>query len=311
MILHQPAAGGVPAEGAAAAGGVAGQRDSARRGRAGRESSARCGRAGRGGSARCGRAGCGVGLPRPVSSLRRPGGLFGGGGPRCHRGGLLCGAGAPCGRSGRLCGGGLLHRGRGEVRLRDVPSPAREEPARCGEPRACRPYPGQAVAVVGPVRDAGGGPWSADQQHPGGDVIGQMLAQQRLVEGVAGLLRPGMGVHVDQPGHQPAAIHYRVGARRRALAEHPAVDPQGALFPLRQHDSPHMQHHVPCLSARPGGANVRGPAQSAGCGPVEPAGCGPVEPAGCGPREAPDPATGAKRILDTAADILNGMGRAS
>ena len=156
---------------------------------------------------------------------------------------------------GRQCGGGLLHGGLCEFCLGDVASPAREETARGGEPRSCRAHPGEAIRVVGPPRDAGGGPGGADQQHARGGVIREVVSQHRLVEGIAGPFGPGMGVHVDQPGHQPAAVHHCVGAHHAILAEHPAIDAQGALFPFRQHGSAHMQHHVPCLSGLPG----RGP----------------------------------------------------
>jgi hypothetical protein len=82
-------------------------------------------------------------------------------------------------------------------------------------------------------------------------------AQHRFVEGVTGLLRSGMSVHIDQAGEQPAAVGHGLGARDGILAKHSAVDPQRAFFALRQQNSAHMQHHGPCLPARPAGGQAR------------------------------------------------------
>ncbi len=41
---------------------------------------------------------------------------------------------------------------------------------------------------------------------PGGGMIREPGAQHRFIEGVAGLLRSGMSVHIDQAGQQPAAV---------------------------------------------------------------------------------------------------------
>ena len=232
----------------------------------------------RGGSGEPGLLRGGSGEPGLLCGGGEPGLLCGGGEP-----GLLCGGGEPGllggGESGLLRGGesGLLHGGSGKSGLRDRPPPAREETARGGEPWSSRAHPGQAVRIVGPARDTGGGPGSADQQDTRGGVIREILPQHGFVGRVAGPLGPRMGVHVGQPGEQPAAVRHGVSARGGLLAEHPAVDPQRPLLPLWEQRSAHVQHH---------------------------------EAVSTSPAREPQPA-GPDRILDTAADMLNGMGRAS
>jgi hypothetical protein len=57
-------------------------------------------------------------------------------------------------------------------------------------------------------------------------MLGEVGAQHRFVEGVAGLLRSGMSVHIDQARQQPAAVGHGLGARDGILAKHSAIDPQ-------------------------------------------------------------------------------------
>ena len=168
------------------------------------------------------------------------------------------------GQAGRLLGrgrgGGLVQCGRGQLVLSDAPAPVREKPARGGQPRPGRTDPGQAVPVVRPGRDPGGRPRRADQQHPSRRLAGQVAAQHGVLERVPGLLRPRMGVHVDQSGQQPAAIGEPVCAGHRLFAEHAAVNEQRAFFPVRQDDSGDSEHHKRCLSgstARPEAAPAR------------------------------------------------------
>jgi hypothetical protein len=57
-------------------------------------------------------------------------------------------------------------------------------------------------------------------------MLGKVGAQHRFIEWVAGLLRSGMSVHIDQAGQQPAAVGHGLGARDGILAKYSAVDPQ-------------------------------------------------------------------------------------
>jgi hypothetical protein len=56
-------------------------------------------------------------------------------------------------------------------------------------------------------------------------VVREVPAQHRLVEGVTGPLSARVSVHINQAGHQPAAVGHGLGVRGGVLAEHAAVDP--------------------------------------------------------------------------------------
>ncbi|HEX3588465.1 MAG TPA: SDR family NAD(P)-dependent oxidoreductase [Pseudonocardiaceae bacterium] len=59
-----------------------------------------------------------------------------------------------------------------------------------------------------------------------------------------------MGVHVDQPWHDPAAVGQHVGGRRRIKEQPVAVDHESAFFPIRQHNSAYLKHHNPPAADR-------------------------------------------------------------
>jgi len=63
---------------------------------------------------------------------------------------------------------------------------------------------GQVISLAEPRGRVAGQAGRADHGHPGRQVRAQVVAQEGLVERLAGLFGTGMGVRVDQAGNQPA-----------------------------------------------------------------------------------------------------------
>src|SRR5579862_9208003 len=59
-----------------------------------------------------------------------------------------------------------------------------------------------------------------------------------------------MRVDVDEARQQPAPVDDRFGVGDRLCAQPVAVDPECALFPVRQDDSPYFEGHVARLDPR-------------------------------------------------------------
>lgn len=57
-------------------------------------------------------------------------------------------------------------------------------------------------------------------------MVGQVPAKDRLLEGIAGLCRSGMGVNVDEPRQEPSAVDDQLGVLGRLLAKDPTVNPE-------------------------------------------------------------------------------------
>ena len=124
----------------------------------------------------------------------------------------------------------------------DVALAARDVPAGPDDPR-------QVVAVVHPVR-VDGHARVAQQQRPGVAVGDRLRLRGRLVD-TAVLVQPDVAVRVDQAGHQPAVGRDGLRAGHLVVAQQAAVvDPQVALFAVRQHDAAQVQRrHGSTLSS--------------------------------------------------------------
>jgi hypothetical protein len=75
-------------------------------------------------------------------------------------------------------------------------------------------------------------------------VLTAASVQQRRIQRVAWAFGTGMGVHVNQAGHEPAAIDHRLcrgqGLQRDPVASHVQV----AFLVVRQDDAAQVQGHA-------------------------------------------------------------------
>lgn len=101
-----------------------------------------------------------------------------------------------------------------EVRGAGAVSPAVEELAVLGDPPPGVHRPRDILVTAEPLRWVPGQARGADHRHPRTHVLAQVLAQQRLIQRLAHLLRTRMSVHVNQAWKKPALAD-QLGTRDR------------------------------------------------------------------------------------------------
>lgn len=144
-------------------------------------------------------------------------------------------------------------------RIRALP-PAVEELAVLGDPRSGVHRPRNIGITAEPVRRVAGQARRADHRDSRGHMLSQVLTQQLLIQRLAGALRTGMGVRVNQAGQQPAlARQFR--ARDRIGGPPIPVSVQVNSLSAGKRDPPDPQNrHIVQIAMMTGFSGGAGPA---------------------------------------------------
>ena len=153
--------------------------------------------------------------------------------------------------------GGLGSGDRGEFGVVGAAAPAVEELAVLGDPGPGVHRAGQVIGLAEPRGRIARQPRRADHGHPGRQVRAQVIAEQRLVEGLTGVFGPRVRVRVDQAGQQPA-LGGQLGAGDRVVGPPVTVGEQVDRVAIGQGEAadPQDGHHATLTTVTAGGGRA-------------------------------------------------------